>query len=85
MVRIRTGYLLANQDIPPSYSSSKASSVENPTQHAEEHLDLDSSTPIQRGTDMYNESETEDGITDEDCSDMEIEYISLPKLKREIR
>ena len=34
---------------------------------------------------MYDESETEDGITDEDRSDMEIEYISLPKLKREIR
>ena len=33
---------------------------------------------------MYDGSETEDGITDEECGDMEIEYISLPKLKREI-
>ena len=32
---------------------------------------------------MCDESETEDGITDEECSDMEIEYISLPKLKKE--
>ena len=36
------------------------------------------------GTDMYDESETEDGINHEECSDMEMEYISLPKLKREI-
>ena len=34
---------------------------------------------------MYDESGTEDGIMDEECSDMEIEYILLPKLKREIR
>ena len=47
--------------------------------------DLHSSTHVQHGADMYNESETEDGITDEVCSDMEIEYLSLPKLKREIR
>ena len=32
---------------------------------------------------MYHESKTEDGITDEECSDMEIEYILLPKLKGE--
>ena len=101
MVQIHTGYLLANQDIPPSYSfkqlrswtffryfhpvPSKASPVGNPTPHAKEHLDLHSSTHIHRVTDMYNESETEDGITDEECSDMEIEYISLPKLKRGVR
>ena len=68
-----------------SSSSSKASPVGNPTQYAKEHLDLHSSTHVQHGTDKYDESETEDGITDEECSDMEIEYISLPKLKREIR
>ena len=68
-----------------SSSSSKASPVGNPTPHAKEHPDLHSSTHVQHGADMYDESETEDGITDEECSDMEIEYISLPKLKREIR
>ena len=67
-----------------SSSSSKASPVGNPTPHGKESLDLHSSTHIQHGADMYNESKTEDGITDEECSDMEIEYISLPKLKREI-
>ena len=66
-------------------SSSKASPVGNPTPHAKKHLDLHSSTHVQRAADMYDESETEDGITDEECSDMEIEYIPLPKLKREIR
>ena len=40
---------------------------------------------MQNGADMYDESETEDGITSEGYSVMEIEYISLPKLKREIR
>ena len=68
-----------------SSSSSKASPVGNPTPHAQERLDLHSSTRVQHGTDMYDESKTEDGITDEECSDMEIEYISVPKLKREIR
>ena len=68
-----------------SSCSWKASPVGNPTPHAKEHLDLHSSTHVQHGTDKYDESETEDGITDEECSDMEIEYISLPKLKREIR
>ena len=68
-----------------SSSSSNASPVGNPTPHAKERLDLHSSTQVQHGTDMYDESETEDGITDEECSDMENVYISLPKLKREIR
>ena len=68
-----------------SSSSSKASPVGNPTPHAKERLDLHSSTHVQYGADVYDESETEDGITDEECSDMEIDYISLPKLKREIR
>ena len=101
MVRIRTGYLSGESrhstqlqfqaasklDLLSilSSSSSKASPVGNPTPHAKEHLDLHSSTHVHRGTDMYDESETEDGITDEECSDMEIVYISLPKLKREIR
>ena len=68
-----------------SSSSSKASPVGNPTPHAKERLDLHSSTHVQHGADMYDGSEMEYGITDEECSDMEIEYISLPKLKREIR
>ena len=55
-----------------SSSSSKASPVGNLTPHAKEHLDLQSSTHVQRGTDMYDESKTEDGITDEECSDVEI-------------
>ena len=67
-----------------SFSSSKASPVGNPTPHAKENFDLHSSTHVQHGTDKYDESETEDGITDEECSDMEIELISLPKVKREI-
>ena len=67
-----------------SSSSSKASPVGNPTPHAKDRLNLHSSTHIQHGTDMYDEFETEDGITDEECRDMDIECISLPKLKREI-
>ena len=68
-----------------SSSSWKASPVGNPIPHAKERLDLHSSTHVQHGADMYDESEPEDGITDEECSDMEIEYISLQELKREIR
>ena len=68
-----------------SSSSSKASPVGNPTAHARERLDLHSSPHVQHSADMCDESETEDGITDEECSDMEIQYILLPKLKREIR
>ena len=55
-----------------SSSSSKASPVGNPTPPAKERLDLHSSTHVQHGTDMYDESETEDGITDEECRDMEV-------------
>ena len=40
-----------------SSSSSKASPVGNPTPHAKEPLDLHSSTHVQHGTDMYDESE----------------------------
>ena len=68
-----------------SSSASEASPVGNPTPHAKERPDLHSSTHLQHGADMYDESETEEGITDEECSDMQIEYISLQKLKREIR
>ena len=68
-----------------SSSASQASPVGNPTPNAKERPDLHLSTPVQHGADMYDESETEDGITNEECSDMEIEYFSLPKLKREIR
>ena len=68
-----------------SSSASETSQVGNPTPHAKERPDLHSSTHVQHGADMYDESETEDGITDEEYGDMEIEYISLPKLKREIR
>ena len=63
-------------------SASKASPVGNPTPHAKERPDLHSSTHVQHGADMYDESETEDGITDEECIDMEIEYISLPKTQK---
>ena len=68
-----------------SSSASEASPFGNPTQHTKERPDLHSSTQVPHGADMCDESETEDGITDEECSDMEIEYISLPKLKREIQ
>ena len=44
-----------------SSSSSKASLVGNPTPHAKERPDLHSSTHVQHGADMYDESETEDG------------------------
>ena len=67
-----------------SSSVSEASRVGNPTPHAKERPDLHWSTHVQHAADLYDESETEDGITDEECSNMEIEYIWLPKLKREI-
>ena len=68
-----------------SSSASEASPVGNHTPHAKERPDLHSPTHVQHSGDMYDESEAEDGITDEECSDMEVEYISLPKLKRQIR
>ena len=67
-----------------SSSGSEASPVGNPTPHAKERPDLHSSTHVQHVADMYDESETEDCITDEECSDMVIEYVSLLKLKTEI-
>ena len=56
-----------------SSSASEASPVGNPTPHAKERLNLHSSTHVKHGADMCDESETEDGITDEECSDMDIE------------
>ena len=67
-----------------SSSTSETSPVGSPTPHTKERPDLHSSTRAQNGAGTFHESETEDGITDEECSDMEIDYISLPKLKREI-
>ena len=60
-----------------SSSTSRASPVGSPTPPAKEHPDLHSSTCTQSDADTFDESETEDGITDEECSDIEIEYISL--------
>ena len=62
-------------------STSKVSPVGSLTPPAKEHPDLHLWTRAKSDCDMLDESETEDGITDEECSDMEIEYISLPKLK----
>ena len=67
-----------------SSSTSEASPVGSPTPHARDRPDLHSSTRVQNVAGMCDESETEDGITDAECSDMEIEYISLPKLERDI-
>ena len=68
-----------------SSSTSKVSLVGRPAPPAKEHPDLHWSTRAKSDADALNQSETSDGITDEECSDMEIEYISWPKLKREIR
>ena len=68
-----------------SSSTSKASPVGSPTPEAKERPDLHSSTHVQNGAGMYDASKTEDGISDEECRDTAIEYISLPKVKREIR
>ena len=68
-----------------SSSSSKVSPVGSSTQPPKEHPDLHSPTRAKSDADALDVSETEDGTTDEECSDMEIEYISLPKPKWEIR
>ena len=86
MVRIRTGCLLANQDIPPSSSFKPLQrrtffGYFHPVPRKRVRLGILPHMPRnaltytrrQHGTDMYDESETEDGITDEECSDMEIE------------
>ena len=67
-----------------SSSTSKVSPVGSPTAPAKEHPDLRSSTRAKSDANTLDQSKTEDGITDEECSDIEIEYISLPKLRREI-
>ena len=56
----------------------------SPALPAEEHADLYSSTHNKSDADTLNDFNMEDGITDEECSDMLIEYIWLPKIKREI-
>ena len=56
----------------------------NPTPTPKEHTDLRSSIHAKNDADTLDDFDTEDGITDEEWSDMEIEYISLPQLKREI-
>ena len=70
---------------PLSSRNSRASSVGSPTPPAKERPDLHSSTRAQSGGYAFHESDSEDGTTDEECSNMEIEYISLLKLKRKIR
>ena len=55
------------------------------TPHAKQRPDLHLSTRAQNGAGTSDESETEDAITNEECSDMELEYISLAKLTGEIR
>ena len=63
----------------------KVSPVAAPTPLAKERPDLHSSTRAKSSANTFDESKTDGGITDEECRDMEIEYILLPKLKREIR
>ena len=60
-----------------SSSTSEPSPVGSPTPHSNERPDLHSWTRAQSGADTLHESETEDGITDEECSNMKIEYMSL--------
>ena len=69
----------------PSSRTSKVSPAGSPAPLAKEHTDLRSSTRAKCDADALDESKTEDGITDEDCSNMETEYILFLKLKREIR
>ena len=68
-----------------SSSTSKVSPVGSPAPPAKEHPDLHLWTRAKCDAEALDEFEAEDLITDEECSDMEIEYISLPKLKRDIR
>ena len=67
-----------------SSSRSKAGRDGNPASPAKEDADLHSST--YNGSDAYtlNDFNTEGGIPDKECSDIEIKYIWLPKLKQEI-
>ena len=68
-----------------SSSTSKVSPVGSPTAPAKERPDLHSSTGARSAADTLDESEVEDGIANEECSDMEIKYISLPEPNLEIR
>ena len=68
-----------------SSSTSKVSPAGSPAPSAKEHTDLRLSTRANSDAEALDESETEDGITHEECSDMKIEYIPLPKPKPEIR
>ena len=68
-----------------SSNTSKVSPARSPAQPAKEDTDLQSPTRAKSDAHALDESETKDGITNEESSDMEIEYISLPNLKREIR
>ena len=66
-------------------STSKVSPAGSRAPPANKQTDLRSSTHATKDANRLDELETEDGVTNEECSDMEIEYISLPKLKEEIR
>ena len=65
-------------------STSNVSPAGSPAPPAKKNIDLHSSTRAKSDAHALDESETDDGITDEEWSDNEIEYISLPKLKPEI-
>ena len=58
-----------------------------PASPAKEHQILILTQPTQRrsSVDINDDGDSDAGVTDEEFSDVEIEYISLPKLKREIR
>ena len=64
-----------------SSSTSRAATDGSPVSPAKEYADLRSSTYNKSDSDTSNDSNREDGITNDQCSDMEIEYESLPKLK----
>ena len=71
--------LVSTLSLPPERVLFKS-----PTPNAKECPDLHSSTRVRNSAGKFDESKTEDGITDEECSDIEIEKTSLPKIKREI-
>ena len=68
-----------------SASTSKVSLAGGPAPSAKERTDLHLSTRAKSDAGTLDDSETEDGITDEECNDTKIECISLPKLRRELR
>ena len=99
MVRVHTDCLSTSQGIPPSCSSKPPQSWtffrhfhavprEQVRLEALHHMPKKARTcTIPKAPTVVlassDEAETEDGITDEECSDMEIEYIL--KLERDIR